>query len=107
VAIEPFATNGRGSIANGTFGNIVRFRAAPPDRDVELAALFERFRTLPFTARWVNPEGRAALARGRRFLQVYPVFLESARGLVAQAEHTVLVVPGGVEVLTRSPSGAT
>jgi len=102
VAIEPFATNGRGSIVNGAFGNIVRFRSKPTGSDGELARLFERFRTLPFTGRWVGPDGRAALARGRRHLQVYPVFLEAGGGLVAQAEHTVLVVPGGSEVLTRS-----
>jgi methionyl aminopeptidase len=104
VAIEPFVTNGRGTIENGVFGNIVRFRSKPPDQDGELVSLYERFRTLPFTGRWVDAAGRAALAGGRRHLQVYPVFLESARGLVAQAEHTVLVVPGGAEVLTRSPA---
>jgi methionyl aminopeptidase len=107
VAIEPFATNGEGHIRNGPFGNIVRFRSDPGGRDPGLAALFARFRTLPFTARWVaTDEERAALARARRFLQTYPVFVESGGGLVAQAEHTVLVGPGGAEVLSaaeRSP----
>ena len=104
VAIEPFATNGEGAIANGPFGHIVRFRRPPPPGDAELGRLFARFRTLPFTARWARaPEERAALERGRRLLQTYPVFLERGGGLVAQAEHTVVVGPSGAEVLTASP----
>ena len=104
VAIEPFATNGEGRIANGPFGHIVRFRRAPPPGDVELERLYDRFRTLPFTLRWAQaPEERRALDRGRRLLQAYPVFLERGGGLVAQAEHTVLVGPTGAEVLTLPP----
>lgn len=103
IAIEPFATNGEGRIANGPFGNIVRFRRAPPPDDALLAPLFARFSTLPFATRWVEEEHRAAaLERARRFLQSYPVFLERKGGLVAQAEHTVLVGPAGAEVLTRA-----
>jgi methionyl aminopeptidase len=101
-AIEPFATNGAGFIENGAFGNIVRFRADPGPSDPEVARLFDRFRTLPFTARWLSPHERPVLARYRRRLQTYPVFLEKGRGLVAQAEHTVLIVADGVEVLTAS-----
>jgi len=102
VAIEPFATNGEGSIANGPFGHIMRFRRPPPSGDAELGRLYGRFRTLPFTARWARaPEERAALERARRLLQTYPVFLERGGGLVAQAEHTVRVGPAGAEVLTN------
>jgi methionyl aminopeptidase len=101
IAVEPFATNGFGAIENGPFGNIVRFRADPGSGDPVLAGLFVRFRTLPFTLRWVTTEAeRVALGRARRLLQSYPVFVERGRGLVAQAEHTVLVGPGGPEVLS-------
>ena len=101
IAIEPFATNGVGMIENGVFGNIQRFRSDPGTKDPALAGLFARFRTLPFTLRWVGKEeDRAALVRARRFLQTYPIFVERGRGLVAQAEHTVLVGPGGAEVLS-------
>jgi len=102
VAIEPFATNGEGHIENGTFGNIVRFRRDPGNADPEVAALYARFRTLPFTARWVvDPAGRGAMGRARRWLQTYPVFLERGGGLVAQAEHTILVGPDRAEILSR------
>jgi methionyl aminopeptidase len=101
IAIEPFATNGMGSIGNGPFGNILRFRRDPGNSDPALAAMFGRFRTLPFTARWlVSPEEAEALRRARKFLQTYPVFVERGRGHVAQAEHTVLVGPNGPEVLS-------
>jgi methionyl aminopeptidase len=105
IAVEPFATNGVVAIENGPFGNIVRFRADPGPRDPALAGLFLRFRTLPFTLRWVPSDvERAALARARRLLQSYPVFVERGRGLVAQAEHTVLVGPAGAEVLSGTAS---
>ncbi|MCI4352091.1 MAG: type II methionyl aminopeptidase [Thermoplasmata archaeon] len=101
VAIEPFVTNGEGHIEDGPFGNIVRFRADPGNEDPALAQAFARFRTLPFTARWVAaPDEKTALRRARRLLQTYPVFVETGRGWVAQAEHTVLVGPAGAEVLT-------
>jgi methionyl aminopeptidase len=103
VAIEPFATNGVGRIDNGPFGNIVRFRRPPPAADRVLTSLFGRFHTLPFTARWATSnEEREALERARRTLQTYPVFLERGGGLVAQAEHTVLVGPTGAEVLSSA-----
>ncbi len=107
VAIEPFATNGEGRIANGPFGNIARFRRDPGPSDPGVAELFARFRTLPFAVRWVaRPEEQAALRRARRVLQTYPVFLERGHGFVAQAEHTVLVGPSGAEVLSALPASA-
>jgi methionyl aminopeptidase len=106
VAIEPFATNGLGSIENGPFGNILRFRRDPGGADPALAAIYERFRTLPFATRWADaPAEREALRRYRRSLQAYPVFVERAHGLVAQAEHTVLVGPSGAEVLSAPVEG--
>ena len=101
LAIEPFATNGMGSIRNGPFGNIVRLRRDPGPADPVLARLFGRFRTLPFAVRWAAaPDERAALRRAHGLLQSYPVFVERAGGWVAQAEHTILVGPSGAEVLS-------
>ena len=101
IAIEPFATNGVGSIGNGPFGNILRFRQDPKGSDPALGAMFERFRTLPFAVRWVtSAEEQRALAKVRRTLQSYPVFVERGHGQVAQAEHTVLVGANGGEILS-------
>ncbi|HZY91262.1 MAG TPA: type II methionyl aminopeptidase [Thermoplasmata archaeon] len=107
IAIEPFATNGAGSIENGAFGNIVRFRSDPGREEPALTPAYTRFRTLPFAMRWLNPTETEALGRGRRFLQRYPVFVERGGGLVAQAEHTVLITADGPEVLTRLPDAGT
>jgi len=79
----------------------MRFRKDPGNSDPALATMFSRFRTLPFTARWVvAPEELESLKRYQRHLQTYPVFVERGHGQVAQAEHTVLVGPGGAEVLS-------
>ncbi|MCI4331557.1 MAG: type II methionyl aminopeptidase [Thermoplasmata archaeon] len=102
VAIEPFATNGVGEIENGAFGHIQRFRADPGPKDEVVQSLYQRFRTLPFTTRWVDAEGREHLLRAKRLLQSYPIFVERGRGYVAQAEHTVLVGPHGGELLTAA-----
>jgi methionyl aminopeptidase len=104
VAIEPFVTNGAGAIEDGPFGNIVRFRTEPAASDPSYA-LYQRYRTLPFTARWLSEADRAVLRKARKLLQVYPVFVESGDGWVAQAEHTVLVTAAGGEVLTRWDEG--
>lgn len=105
VAIEPFVTNGEGRIENGPFGNIYRFRRDPGEVDPSLAPWFEKFRTLPFTMRWVpDADARQRIERARRVLQTYPVFVEVGGGLVTQAEHTVLVTSDGARVLTASPA---
>ena len=107
IAIEPFATNGMGRIANGPFGNIARLRRDPGPVDPVAARLFGRFRTLPFALRWADaPEEREALQRSRKSIQTYPVFLERGGGWVAQAEHTVRVGDAAAEVLTAVPPGA-
>jgi methionyl aminopeptidase len=103
LAIEPFVTNGAGLIENGPFGNIVRFRADPAGSDATIQEAYRRFRTLPFTTRWLpGSDGAAFLKRARRSLQTYPVFVEQGQGFVAQAEHTIWIGPDGPEVLTRS-----
>ena len=107
VAIEPFATNGAGEIENGAFGNIVRFRSEPGPGMPIATAWFERFRTLPFTARWIPAEERSAIAKVRRMLQSYPIFMERGGGLVAQG-NTRSSSPrrprGGPHARSRGPA---
>jgi methionyl aminopeptidase len=102
IAIEPFATHGNGFIHDGPFGNIMRFRSEPPaDKEPELSALFSRFRTLPFCLRWIKDEDvRALVLKRRKYLQTYPVFVETGKGLVSQAEKTFLLTADGAERLT-------
>ncbi|MCL4324250.1 MAG: type II methionyl aminopeptidase [Candidatus Thermoplasmatota archaeon] len=105
VAVEPFATNGVGHIRNGPFGNILRFREAPPaDSEPELKELHRQFSTLPFCLRWVKDlDLRKFPLRKRPIIQTYPVFLEEAGGWVSQAEATFLLTASGAERLTMAP----
>ena len=76
---------------------------------VEAAELLEQIRSefigLPFAERWLHAfsdEPRKPLQRLLRSGAVgcYPVLDDLGHGMVAQAEHTLLLTSGGVEVLT-------
>ncbi|WP_129112982.1 type II methionyl aminopeptidase [Halegenticoccus tardaugens] len=107
VAIEPFATDGRGKVSEGSKEEIyelvnersVRNRGA---RQV-LETVSSEFRTLPFAARWLDgPRTEMALRRLKQqdVLRGYPVLKEEAGRLVSQAEHTVIVTEDGCEITT-------
>ena len=107
VAIEPFATDGRGKVGEGSTEEIfelqrersVRNRAA---REV-LEQVTSEFEGLPFAARWVDSQ-RASMALRRLkqngVLRGYPVLKEEDGKFVSQAEHTVVVTEDGIEILT-------
>jgi len=110
VAIEPFATNGRGLAAER--GSPEVFRVAPGQEagvpiDAGIGETLRELRGLPFSRRdlggFPRPLVEATLAllgqRGR--LAAYPPLVETTGGRVAQAEHSLYVGPDGVEVLTR------
>ncbi|MDY6776853.1 MAG: type II methionyl aminopeptidase [Candidatus Nanohaloarchaea archaeon] len=100
VAIEPFATDGAGKVTDGRPGNIYRLeddRARGRMQRKVLGEVKDRFRTLPFTSRWIDsvPQGRLGtviqnLVRSGN-LHSYEVLTEEDGGLVSQEEHTVLV----------------
>ncbi len=108
VAIEPFSTNGKGKVAScgrGTIHRIVRERKAPS----EVAEMFDRikkeFGLFPFAARWCdNLDSNAAQHLNKMIrlgmIMSYPVLTEVGKGVVAQAEHSVMVTADGCEILT-------
>jgi methionyl aminopeptidase len=109
VAIEPFATSGSGKVDGRRTGNIYRvLRSGPigrPDLDEFLALLSQEFRTLPFAERWacrLHPRAPALLNQlvRARAVMTYPALLDTASGIVAQTEHTMIVGSDGVEVTT-------
>jgi methionyl aminopeptidase len=69
----------------------------------------KNFGMLPFAERWVRKEFKSRLLVSaalkellqNHFIRGYPVLREVSRGLVSQAEHTILVTSDGAEVLTR------
>ncbi len=106
VAIEPFATDGRGKVSEGGEEEIyelerdttVRNRAAR-----QVLEEIESFDGLPFAARWLE-SGRSEMAlrrlEQRDVVKGYPVLKEAEGQLVSQAEHTLLITEDGVEVTT-------
>jgi len=105
IAIEPFATSGRGLIKESSaqimifvLENVrpVRSQAA---RNV-LNYIVENFATLPFAQRWIENglklsefQTRLALKelRDNGIIGEYPALKEISSGLVSQHEHTIIV----------------
>ncbi len=118
-AIEPFATNGEGVVREKEPITIYSLNPERPSlraarlRQEErrlLAEITQRFRTLPFTERWLDPQRYGGVDKLRlhlrklwrtRMLIGYPVLVEAAGGMVSQFEHTVLVLKDGVIITTR------
>jgi methionyl aminopeptidase len=110
VAVEPFATNGRGWVREEGTAEVFRLDGAAGGTegvDAEVLAAIRGFRGLPFARRQLAAfararveESLAALARGHG-LTAYAPLVERAGHAVAQAEHPLYLGPGGVEVLTQ------
>ena len=113
VAIEPFATEGPGRVAEEGEPQVFRL---PPEKDpgpagpalpAALREAIVAFRGLPFSRRdlrgFPRTEVEAALRglRERTVLHAYAPLVETTRRKVAQAEHTLLVTAAGAIVLTR------
>ena len=107
LAVEPFATDGRGEVVNGGQGNIVRIIR---ERDIEEPKIKEfydyvkeEFKTFPFCARSCDfPEAEKYvnyLVR-RWILSRYAQLVEAKRGIVSQHEYTFYVFGDRAEVLT-------
>jgi methionyl aminopeptidase len=109
VALEPFATDGEGFVAEQGPAEVFRLDPLCDDGDQAgpVLAAIRAFRGLPFARRQLRdfPRGavETALAdlRRRGSLTAYAPLVETQGRPVAQAEHTLRVHDGGVEVLTR------
>ncbi|MGV8150705.1 MAG: type II methionyl aminopeptidase [Candidatus Woesearchaeota archaeon] len=101
VAIEPFATNGNGMVfesSNPTLFSVSNIRPVRSPYAREVLAEIKKFDNLPFTTRWltknINPgKVRLALTELRNYgiIHDYPPLIESKRGIVSQAEHTIII----------------
>ncbi|TFF86709.1 type II methionyl aminopeptidase [Candidatus Thorarchaeota archaeon] len=109
-AIEPFSTNGPGSIRAGQatyiFSNVPKARPKLDRLARQLRnTLRKRFRSLPFASRWVRMNEDVHAAFGRLLqagaVRGYPVLVEGKGGMVAQFEHTVFVAEDGAVVTTQ------
>lgn len=109
VAIEPFATEGAGLVAERGRAELFRLdprhpggAAVPP----ALLAAIQGFRGLPFSRRQLGAFAADAVEEALKILAVvgglgaYAPLVEISGRPVAQTEHTIAVLRDGVEVLT-------
>ena len=111
-AIEPFATQkeAEGAVKERPPAYIFRFVRTKGVKTQSARGLAEyiqtQYKSLPFASRWIlrddKKETRAAFLElvENRSIAGYPVLVEVSGGMVAQAEHTVLVTRDGCKVLT-------
>jgi methionyl aminopeptidase len=111
--VEPFVTvtNATGRVENLKEAHIFRYSKNKSLKNSYakqiLSHIRKNFQTLPFTERWLK-EFESSTSYKSAFSEIlsskavmsYPVFIESSRNMVAQAEYTVMVVKDGCVVLT-------
>lgn len=107
VAIEPFATNGKGEVRNGKPGNIVRILRERPIADPKAQEFFEyvkgEFKTFPFCARSCDfPDAEKHVRNLIRHgvLSSYAQLVEVDGGIVSQHEYTFYIDGKRGEVTT-------
>ncbi|ELZ02714.1 type II methionyl aminopeptidase [Natrialba asiatica] len=108
LAVETFATTGRGRVTEGSDERIFRLDADRPVRDRRgrklLDTLRETRRNLPFTTRWYDISGLTMTVRNlerKGVLKSDPVLKAERGALVSQSEHTAVVTANGCTVTTR------
>jgi methionyl aminopeptidase len=112
-AIEPFVTvnDGQGVVYEGNTRNIFAIISRKPAKDQNvdkfLTYLWNKFRTLPFALRWILDSYEEIEARRmldilvkKRNVHAYPTLIEGNNKLVAQAEHTIMLIDGSTRVIT-------
>jgi len=112
VAIEPFATNGAGHVISSKSSNIYRYTGSARNRvirDIRTRVLamkiHKNFNTLPFAERWFKKLSQNVDIDLRKLLMTgcikdYPQLIDAKRGIVTQAEHTVIIHEDDCEVIT-------
>jgi len=112
-AIEPFATDGNGSIKSGPnayiFSNNMRSNKKLDKTTQRVRNIArQRFGTLPWAGRWLHSKsGNIDIPTALKILQRagvihgYAVLYEGKNGMVSQFEHSIFVGPEGAIVSTR------
>lgn len=110
IAIEPFATTGKGKIYMSANASVFMQTSDKQTRDPSIRKVLDKIRSyerLPFAKRWLHkdfPAIKVAVAlrvlQQQGIIQGFPPLIEEAKGIVSQAEKTVLVKKDGCEILT-------
>ena len=109
-AIEPFATNGKGVIYESGNANIFTLIDKKPVRNRitrQVLKKIEEYNGLPFCTRWLSKQFSQGMVRlalremlTLKMLNGHPPLVDQNKGIVSQAEHTLIVHDGKVEVST-------
>ena len=109
-AVEPFSTNGHGRVRDGKPSGIYQFTQPGTVRDRTarevLSFIVEKYDTLPFCSRWIHAKfGTRGLLALRLLEQAgalhqYAQLVEVSGGIVAQAEHTIIVTKKETKITT-------
>ena len=111
-AIEPFTVLSScvGEVRDGPPSNIYRFekkRSLEGPAKQMLAYIQQEYKTLPFAGRWLltrfpGPDGQSTFGEllSSHCVTSYPQLLEKSGGMVAQAEHTVVIQKDGCQITT-------
>lgn len=109
IAVEPFASTGSGYVNSDGRGNILRI-VRERKLEIELQEFYsmlkEHFAGLPFSPRWCLALDSHAQEKLNTLLKYgvlyeYSILSDTRRGMVSQAEHTVIVGRDGCEVITK------
>jgi methionyl aminopeptidase len=105
IAIEPFATDGAGKVVERGETEIYSLINPKPVRMKmarDILKEVEKYKTLPFARRWLTKAPTIILSKLVRegLFREYPVLTEVGKGLVSQAEHTVIVEEDGARIVT-------
>lgn len=105
-AIEPFATDGKGSVHEGKESGIYSLIKKGPVRDQLARKILDfidkNYKTLPFCSRWIVKEFTSRALFSLRVLEQngilrhYPQLVEDNAGIVSQAERTVFITKDDV-----------
>jgi len=109
-AVEPFATNGAGAVyESGEAGVFMltekRQVRSPISREV--LKEIDTYNGLPFAKRWLQKKFGAKVGFAFRelnqlgCLKGFPPLVDEGKGMVSQAEHSVIVTSDGANVFTR------
>lgn len=101
IAIEPFASTGAGIVYESSNPTLYSLINEKPPRSMMTREVLKEIKTyegLPFTSRYLERkfgQGKTAFAlrelTNNGSLQAHPPLLDKAKGLVSQAEHSVIV----------------
>ena len=108
-AVEPFSTNGNGIVAEKGHPTVFMMQHKRNVRSLitrEVLKEIESYENLPFAERWLTKKFGAKANFALRelgqlgMIHQFPPLVEASKGIVAQAEHSILIDENGEVVVT-------